>query len=165
MPHELENPPQEHFLVIYSWEAEEYPHYEKPKDWYWALGIVSLGFFALAIIMGNVLFAILVILGGLAVGIHGAKKPRRITFAITSRGIKADKTLYPFDNLKHFWINYDPPYIRDLYLISKKTIQPLITIPLGNTDPNEVREHLIQILEEKEIEESLFDTIARFLRF
>ncbi|MBI2024181.1 hypothetical protein HYT00_02240 [Candidatus Giovannonibacteria bacterium] len=165
MPEEKNNGPQEHFLTLISWEAEEYTHYEKPKDWYWALGIVAIGFLGLAVIMENILFAILVILGGFAVGIYGSRKPKVMTFAITSRGIKADRTLYPYDNLKHFWINYDPPHIRELYIISKKTIQPQITIPLGNTDPNNVREHLIKILEEKEIHESLFDTIARFLRF
>ncbi len=77
----------------------------------------------------------------------------------------AEKTLYPYDNLKYFWINYDPPHIRELYLVSKKTFQPQITIPLGFTDPNIVREHLVKFLEEKEIEEPLFDTIARFFRF
>ncbi|OGF89435.1 hypothetical protein A3I27_01535 [Candidatus Giovannonibacteria bacterium RIFCSPLOWO2_02_FULL_43_11b] len=155
----------DNFLTLFSWEAEEFEHHEKGKDWFWAVGIVTFGFFALAIILQNYLFAIMVLIGGFAVALHGSKKPKIIHFAITSRGVTVDKVLYTYDNLKYFWINYDPPHIRDLYLISNKTFQPQITIPLWNIDPNEIREHLLKFLEEKEIEESLFDTIARFFRF
>lgn len=153
------------FLTLLSWETEEYTHHQKNKDWYWAVGIVTFGFLALAIILQNYLFAIMVLIGGFVISLYGAKKPRVIKFAITSRGIMADKILYPYDNLKYFWLNYDPPHIRALYLISKKTFQPQITIPIGHADPNQIREHLIKFLEEKEIEEPLFDTIARFFKF
>ena len=156
---------QDHFLTLLSWEAEEYAHHEKNKDWYWSVGIVTIGFFALALILGNILFAILALIAGFTVALYGSKKPKIIQFSITSRGIKTDKILYPYDHLQYFWINYDPPHIRELYLISKKTFQTQINIPWGQADPNEVREHLIKFLEEKEIEESLFDTIARFFRF
>ena len=153
------------FLTLLSWEAEEFTHHDKGKDWFWSVGIVTLGFFALALILQNYLFAILVLIGGFVVALHGSKKPKVVRFSVTSRGIAVDNTLYPYDHLKCFWINYDPPHIRDLYLISGKTFQPQITIPLGNTEPNEIREHLIKFIEEKEVEESLFDTIARFFRF
>ena len=155
----------DNFLTLLSWEAEEYAHHDKGKDWFWSVGIVSIGFFALALILQNYLFAIMILIGGFAVALHGSKKPKTVHFAIISRGVAVDNTLYPYDNLKYFWINYDPPHIRDLYLISSKTFQLQITIPLGNADPNEIREHLIKFLEEKEIEESLFDSIARFFRF
>lgn len=156
---------QDRFSSLFSWEAEEYEHYEKNKDWYWSVGIVTIGFFVLAIILENWLFAIISFVGGFAVAVHGSKKPKIVEFSITTRGIKADKILYPYDSLGHFWIHYDPPNHRELYLISKKMIQTQITIPLGKADPNEIREHLLKFLEEKEIEESLFDTIARFFRF
>ena len=155
----------DHFSVLMSWEAEEFERYEKNKDWYWSVGIVSIGFFILALILENWLFAILVVLGGFTIAMYGSKNPKIIQFSITSRGIKADQVLYPFESLKYFWINYDPPHIRELYVVSKKVIQTQINIPLGAADPNEVREHLVKFLEEKEIEESLFDTIARFFRF
>ncbi|HBT81136.1 hypothetical protein A2757_02440 [Candidatus Giovannonibacteria bacterium RIFCSPHIGHO2_01_FULL_48_47] len=153
------------FLVLMSWEAPEHELREKTPDWYWAVGIIAFGFLILAILLKNFLFAILVLLGGFTVAMYGVKQPKIVNFAITSRGIKVEDKLYPYDNLQFFWINYDPPHVRELYLISKKTFQPQISIPLGQADPNEVREHLIKFLEEKEIEESLFDTIARFFRF
>lgn len=152
-------------LTLVEWEAEEYEHHEKPKEWYWAVGIVALGFLVLAVILKNFLFAILVILAWFTLIMYAARRPKTLHFAVTSRGIKVADWIYPYQNLEHFWINYDPPHVRQLYLISKKTFSPLISIPLGHADPNEIREHLLKFLEEKEIEESLFDVIARFFRF
>ena len=154
-----------HLGILLSWDAEEFEYYEKNKDWYWSVGIVSIGFFILAIILENWLFALLAVLGGFTVAMHGSKKPREIRFSITSRGILANDVLYPYDSLQHFWINYDPPRHKSLYLISKKLAQTQLNIPLGQADPNEVREQLLKFLDEREIEESLFDAIARFLRF
>ena len=157
--------PRRDFASLLSWETEEFEHREKNKDWYWSVGIVTVGFFALAIILENYLFAILVVMGGFTVAMYGSKKPKVVRFAITSRGIMTGDVLYPYDNIEYFWIHYDPPHVRSLYLVSKKMLQTQIIIPLGHTDPNEVRECLIKFAEEKEIEESLFDTIARFFRF
>jgi len=166
MPEEEKTQDQPYnFLTLLEWEAEEYEKHEKNKDWFWAVGIVTVGFFILAIILKNYLFALLSLIAGFAVATYGSRDPKTISFAITSRGVKANDVLYPYDMLRYFWINYDPPHVRELYLISKKMVQTQITIPLGQVDPNAVREHLLKFLEEKEIEESLFDTIARFFRF
>ena len=153
------------FLVLMSWEAPEHELREKTPDWYWAVGIIAFGFLILAILLKNFLFAILVLLGGFTVAMYGVKQPKIVNFAITSRGIKVEDKLYPYDNLQFFWINYDPPQVKELYIISKKKFVPQIFIPLGQADPNLVREHLMKFLEEREIQESFVDVIARFFRF
>ncbi|MBI2609827.1 hypothetical protein HYW53_01465 [Candidatus Giovannonibacteria bacterium] len=163
--HAEEKSPPSAFLTLSAWEAPEFEYHEKRSDWYWAVGIVTIAFFAVAIILQNFLFAILILLAGLSFSMYGAKRPRVISFAITSRGLKIGKVLYPFDNLKSFWLNYDPPHVKELYIISKKVFMPQISIPLGNANPNQIREHLLKFLEEKEIHEPLSETIARFFRF
>lgn len=153
------------FLILAEWQAPEFDYHEKSSDWYWALGIVTFGFLVLALMLKNWLFAILVVLGGFSFGMYGVKRPRTINFAITSRGIKIGEVLYPFDHLKSFWLSYDPPHVKELYVISKKVLVPQLSIPLGASDPNEIREHLLKFLEEREIQESFADVIARFFRF
>jgi len=153
------------FLVLVEWSAPEFDYHEKSSDWYWALGIITFGFFVLALLLKNWLFAILVVLGGFSLGMYGVKRPRTINFAVTSRGLKIGETLYPFDHLQSFWLNYDPPHLKELYVISKKKFVPQIFIPLGQADPNLVREHLLKFMEEREIQESFVDVIARFFRF
>ncbi len=153
------------FIELISWEAPEYEHYEKSREWYWAVGIVTLAFFAVAIILQNFLFAILVLISGFSFALYGARQPRTISFAITSRGIKIDKSLYPFNTLDHFWVNYDPPLIREIYVISKKIFVPQISIPLGDAEPNNIRDYLIKFIEQNEIEEPFAHIIVRFFGF
>jgi hypothetical protein len=95
----------------------------------------------------------------------GSRKPRIISFEISGRGIKIAKRLYPYDNLKSFWIHYDPPRKSELSLESKKAIMPYITIPLGDIDPNIIRDRLIKLLPEKKHEESIIDNISHYLGF
>ena len=157
--------PAEPFLTLVEWSAPEYEHHEKTSDWYWAVGIIAIGFLAIAFILKNFLFGILVLVGGFAFALFGAKKPKLISFSVTSRGLKIEKRLFPFDSLDHFWIHYDPPHKKELYIISKKLFVPQISIPLGFADPNEIREHLLKFVEEKEIEEPFSQAIAKFLKF
>ncbi len=169
MPEILDKAPEEktaqQFLVLVEWQSLEYEYHEKSSDWYWAVGIITVGFFALAIILKNFLFALMALIAGFTLAMYGAKKPKTVSFAITSRGIKIGNVLYPYDDLKSFWINYDPPRVKELYVISKKVLLPQLSIPLGTADPNQIREHLMKFLEEKEIQESFADAIARFFRF
>ena len=162
---EADNGPRDPFLTLVSWEASEYEHFEKSSDWYWAVGIIACGFFIVAIILKNFLFAIISILGGFGLALYGSREPKIVSFAITSRGLKIDNNLFTYDTLKSFWLNYDPPHVKELYVISKKAMLPQITIPLGKADPNEIREHLIKFIEEKHTDEPLSHIIARFLRF
>ncbi len=152
-------------VVLYEWSASEYMHHEKTADWFFAAGIIAFGFLVLAIILKNALFVILLIVATFSIFILGNRPPRLVVFAITSRGFKIDNRLFPFSTLDHFWLNYDPPQTKELYIVSQKMLMPQITIPLGHTDPNEIREHLAKFLEEKEIEEPMSHIIARFLRF
>ena len=169
MPETLNKTPEEkpaqQFLTLVKWQTPEFEYHEKSSDWYWAVGIITVGFFALAIILKNFLFALMILLAGFTFAMYGAKKPKTVSFALTSRGIKIENVLYPYDDLKSFWLNYDPPRVKELYIISKKVLLPQLSIPLGQANPNEIREHLLKFLEEKEIQESFADVIARFFRF
>ena len=100
-----------------------------------------------------------------SITVFALKKPREINLAITAKGIKIDKTLYEFDNLKSFWIFYEPPQIKELSLRSKKTVMPYIKISLGEQNPVEVRQTLLKYLPERRHKESLVDNLARSLRF
>jgi|SRR3989344_4657008 len=147
-----------------TWKAPEYIYYEKSTDWYWALGIVTIGLLAVAVIMSNFLFAVLVLLGGFTLAMFGARKPRVANFSISVEGIRVDNTLYPYESLKSFWIFYDPPF-KELSIESQKLILPHIKIPLDTMNPVEIRAYLLQFLPEKKQEESLIDHLANYLKF
>jgi len=148
-----------------EWIAPEFKQQKKDRSWFLVSGLIAIGLFAWAIFTKNFLFAILVGLSYFSIAVYAVKKPRNIEIAITPKGVKVDGTLYEYDNLRSFWIFYNPPEVRELSLRSKKTIMPYVKIPLGEINPVEVRRTLIKYLPERKQTESIIDNLSRALKF
>ena len=148
-----------------NWSAPEYEFHEKTSEWYWALGIITAALVLTAVILRNFLFAVFAVLAGFSVGLYGARRPRVIRHEINSGGVLIGNKNLNYENISHFWINYNPPLKKELILESKKTFSAHTVILLGNADPEQIRRYLLQYLKEKKIEESLAAVIARVLKF
>ncbi|MFA6404590.1 MAG: hypothetical protein WCW03_01150 [Candidatus Paceibacterota bacterium] len=148
--------------ALVSWNATEHIHTEKGADWYWAVGIITLALTAVAIIFGNIITAIFIVVAASALVIHAAKPARNIYHEVNDRGIIVDNILYPFLSLESFWIPHDefPPKI---ILKSRKTFSPYIILYIDEVDPESVREVLLRYIGETEHHESLLKQI--FERF
>ena len=111
------------------WEVEEYNHREKGADWYWALGIIALLGAALAVIYDDVLFAVIIVIGGSMLGYYAMRPPEIIEIAIGDEGIMVRDYLYPFEKLKGF--NVEEHLLGSYLLIeSSRAVLPVISIPL-----------------------------------
>jgi hypothetical protein len=147
---------------LIEWDAPEHFHTEKNNDWYWAVGIITFTAAALSLILGNVIFAVLIIVGVFALVVHATKKPRIIHIIINDRGIVVDGTLYPFLTIESFWIDAHE-YPPKILLKSTKTFMPYISIHIDEVDPEAVREILLNYIAETEHSEPLSQKI--FERF
>ena len=147
------------------WNAPEYEFHEKTPEWYWALGIITAALVLAAVVLHNFLFAVFAVLAGFSVGLHGSRKPRIIIHEINSGGLSFGNRNLNYEDIGHFWINYNPPIKKDLILESKRTFSTHTVILLGDADPEQTRRYLLQYLKEKKIEESLVAVIARALKF
>ncbi len=148
-----------------EWSAPEFTKYQKDVIWFLIGGAIGLGLLIFSLLNKNFIFALIVILSAFSLYVWSQKEPRKIKFVINVKGIMIDNACYNFDNLKSFWIFYEPPEVKFLSLESKKTIMPHIKIPLGEIDPNKIRELLLKFLPEEKQEESLIDVLARNLKF
>ncbi|RJQ32016.1 hypothetical protein C4572_01595 [Candidatus Parcubacteria bacterium] len=148
----------------FKWSAPEYEHHEKTPEWYWALGIIIVALTFAAVILGNFLFAVLVVLSGFLLAIFGARKPNLVDIELNPGGITIGNRELTYENLNAFWVEYGPGR-KELLLDSKKTFATHIVIQLGHADPEEVRAYLLKYIKEKKIHEPLFASIARFLKF
>ena len=111
------------------------------------------------------LFGIFIIISSFTILLYAIRKPRDIKVTLSGRGIEVDNNLYTYDSIDSFWIFYEPPEIKELSLKSKKTFSIYQKIPIGDADPNKIRNFLLKLLKEEHQEESLTDTIMRFLKF
>ena len=150
---------------IKSWQAKEFEKKEKSKAWFIGLGVVFLALTIFALWQGSYTTIILFILMGIVVYIYSLKEPQSLNYSITPQGVKIEDKLYEFDEIDSFWVFYDPPEVKYISLKTESHLGQNVHIPLGDEDPNEIRDLLDRFLPEEKQEESLADVIARNLRF
>jgi hypothetical protein len=152
--------------TILQWKFPEYEEHERGMLWYIGTGIISIAFLIYAIVVSNFLFAIIIVIIDLIILIQVNRKPDRIDFKITDEGFLIGTSFTPYRNVSKFWIIYNPPKVKTLYINFKTTIKPNITIPLENKNPLRVREVLLQYVEEdlEKEEESNSEQIRKFLK-
>ncbi|HEY0220643.1 MAG TPA: hypothetical protein VGC58_00275, partial [Candidatus Paceibacterota bacterium] len=147
-----------------SWSSHERIYTEKNSDWYWIVGIITISLAAICIILNNINFGILIIISSFTLSLVASKKPEILESEINSFGIKHGKTMYPFVNLDSFCVETRDAHPR-LILQSKKFFMFYISILLEDTDPNTVREYLLEHLKEEEHVEPLLEKVLIYLGF
>jgi len=165
MPEANENLTAEAKLIHLEWQAPEFQKYEKGPLWFIIVGLIGLGIFAIALLMKNFIFAIMIIFAVFAIFVYAVKNPGLVTFTLDGNGLTIGEKKYSYDGLKSFWIFFEPPEIKELALNSKKWSTPLIRIPLGEQDPVAIRQALLKFIPEEKIEESIIDSLARTFKF
>jgi hypothetical protein len=150
-----------------TWEACEHEHREKSKDWYWSLGILVITASILSIIFGNYIFGVLLIVIGVTLGIAGSRHPKLIIFELNKMGVRIDNKLFPYATLEAFWVqdNNEHNRVSELLIKSRRTMVPLLVIPLDGVESEEIRDFLLYNLLEKEMQESFSHIILESLGF
>ncbi|MCX6819893.1 MAG: hypothetical protein NT019_01215 [Candidatus Adlerbacteria bacterium] len=122
--------PDEHNI---TWHVLTHEHKVHTADWYWALGLLTLLGAGLSIYFGNILLALILIIGAGSIMTLKIRGPREHQVRVDSRGIALDGTLYVWKTVDSFWVNTNTerggPCI---YLTTKSILAPRITVPLDN---------------------------------
>jgi len=147
------------------WEGPEHHHVEKGSDWFWALGIITIAGAVTAILFGNVLFGVVILLGGMAMALVSAKKPRIVIFSVSTRGVRIGNELHPYSTIECFYLNEDHPHHAQLFLQSKQMFVPLLILPVPDDAVEDIEYILETRLPERHLEESLGQRILEFLGF
>jgi hypothetical protein len=150
-----------HETKKYEWDAVEFEHMEKPVDWYWGLGIVTLTGCILAILSGNYLLVVLLVLGGFMLGYYGNDKPHDAHVELSERGVRINNDFYRYETMRSFWIYLDHKKRERIIFVTGRPIMPerIITLP-DTLSPNELRNFLLEYIEEKETKPSAIDILS-----
>jgi len=152
---------EEHLAI--KWSAYEYEHREKSADWYWAFGIITVSLLVAAILFNNVLLALVLFIGALAIILYTRKAPPLVSFEINERGLMINKRLYPWSSLQSFALMSNPT--TRIYIQSKKKLVPLIVVPFEPHDYDYIRDFLLDFIEEVDHEDNLTEKILDYLGF
>ncbi len=157
-----------------SWSALEYEEKERSRDWFWALGIIVIAGALAAIIYGNYFFAVLIMLSGILLGFFATKKPEEINYELNDRGLRIRSRIYPYENIKSFWIqtSFSPKAPEGtvlkptLFIKSERVFMPIISVPIHDDWAQEIYDIISsQNITEEEMVEHPSEKIMDFLGF
>ena len=148
---------------IISWETWEYPKHERSVRWYLIAGTVGAALLIYAILTASFPFAVVILMIGIISLLNHLRDPQRITIHVTTNGIVIGQHFYAYKEVKNFSIVYEPPQVKLLYLDFVSVFHPLISIPIEDVDPNELRSALMPYVLENlyRTEETLTDVLRR----
>jgi hypothetical protein len=138
-----------------AWEAPQHHHVEKGNDWFFALAIIVVACIVVAILLDNVMFALLLGIAGGVLSISAAKRPAIVPYAVTVRGIKVEDELFPFANLEAFHIDEEDPRGPQLLIRTNRRSVPLLVLPLPEAHVDDIEDILKERLPEELIHEPL----------
>ena len=149
-----------------EWEVDEYPQHDRPKRWYVMASVLGVALIVYAIATANFLFAVIVLMIGVITLLSTFTASQRVPVIITNTGVVVADMYYDFEAIKNFSIAYDPPEVKLLYVEFHTAWHPSLSIPLEETDPNEVREHLLPFCTEHlgRTEERLTEMVRRLYK-
>lgn len=149
--------------VIHEWMVREYDKHERGQLWYLGIGVLGIAFIIYGVASGNFMFALIIILAGIILFLQHHQDAQEVLFQITELGLVVGTKFYQYNELDAFYIIYNPPEVKTLFIETKSAMRPLIRVPLMDNNPLEVRNLLQEFLEEdiEKEDEPLSDTFAR----
>lgn len=146
-----------------DWEVDEFPPHARGKLWYTLSTVLGVALIIYAIATANFLFAIIILMTGVITLLSTFMPPDRVPVIITNTGVVVSDMYYDFDAIRDFSIVYEPPDVKNLYFEFHSAWHPILTVPLEDIDPNQVRELLLPFCMEnmERIEETLTDAVRR----
>jgi len=157
--------PEDIGSVLIEWTFPEYIQRKRGKTWYIVVGVLVGLALVYAIWTMNILFAVILVLGVFIIVFQTYQPARQVPVIIGEDGVILDKTYYPYKVLKSFWIIYEPPEVKYLYLNFKTSVRNNMPIPLSDVNPIKVREMLLNYISEnyeKDVED-FNETFSRMI--
>jgi len=152
--------------TIFEWQAPDHIYRPKTVRWYIVFAAVCTAIVCLFITVANFTAAVAVAILSAMVYYVVQKKPRAVRYRILGSGIAVDNLLYPYPELESFNIVYQPGEVKSAIIRTKRRLSPFLHLEIGDADPVEVRDVLLEYVpEDQNLEEPLVDILARRLGF
>jgi len=132
-----------------EWDAHEYEHKERSSDWFWAVGIIVVSIAIVSVIFGNIIFAILILVGAFSLSLFANRPPTTLHVVVDETGIARGRIRYPYSTLVSFCIDTEHPH-KKIILRSERLLMPLIIVPINDeVDTDALHNKLSDILKEE----------------
>lgn len=147
-----------------SWTASEYIDHTHGASWYAVLLLATVGIAATIYFLTKDYFAsgVTVVVGAI-VGVFASRKPRQITYEISSSGIKVGEKMYSFSQFKSFTVLREG-ILTSVNLMPLKKFMPPISAYFEPKDEERITNALGNYLPYEERKMDSVDRLTRRLR-
>ena len=150
-----------------EWEFPEFNKYELSRTWLIVMAIIGAGLIIFSLITSNYLLLLIIAIFVLIYIIRHRREPKIMDCMIFEDGMQlGENTFYEWNDIDKFWIIYEPPEVKSLYLSFKIGLRPEMAISLENQNPVEIRGLLKQFIQEdlEKENESFSDGLSRMMK-
>ncbi len=153
---------EQHEAQTISWQVITHEHRDRSTDWYWGLGLGAVAAAGISLFFGNVLFALIILIGLGSIATLAVRGPREHWVKIDSRGISMDGTLYRYETIHTFWVEPQTQGREARLLVTTNgLLAPQLIVHLGNTTrAQNVRAFLRRYAQEEEQHAHLGEHLA-----
>lgn len=132
-----------------SWKIDEVNKNPRTKRWYIIASIIAVALIVYAIIDKNYFFALIIIISGGLIVFYDNEPAREVDLTLKYDGVEIGKKFFEYETMNNFYIIYRPKEdIRKLFFEFKNPIKHRLSIPLKDKNPIEIRDYLLQYLNE-----------------
>lgn len=143
------------------WTVTTHEHRDRSVDWYWALGVIAIAGAVVSVFMGNILLAVIIVLGVGSIGYLAARGPREHVVKIDNRGISIDGSRYAYSAINSFWVEHEVEQPQ-LFMTLRGIVTPHFSLTLDSEAQGDaVRRHLARHVEEEEQGPHLGEHLAK----
>lgn len=160
-----EKAPVDYGTPMIAWRAPEFKEHERGQLWIFAMSVLAIGLIIYGILTDSIAFSVVIILVAGVFFLTHNHKPQIVEVIITDLGIKFGERFYSFEDVKVFWIIFDPPHVKTLNFRTSRGVVREVCIQLEDQNPSEIRAFLGAHLSEwKNRTETLAEILIRILK-
>ena len=148
-----------------SWKALEHHHFEKTIEWFLILAIMVIALAFSAFYLDNFLLGALIVIGGMVVALAAGRRPRKITHAVTPRGVRVGHQFFPYKTLKSYAIDEEHRHGPHLLILPDGRFSAMLVMPIPEDMIDDIEDILYGRLPEEDLEEPFFNVVLEILRF
>lgn len=138
---------------------------KRTRNWYIGMAVFFSAIVAINIVIKLYMSAIVTVLLAILVLTTATRKNKKFKVRFLALGLEVMDNFFPWSEFEKFWILYEPPALKKLYLKRRNRVISEVIIELGDENPLKIRDLLLPLLaEDKSKEESKIDLVTRTLK-
>ena len=148
----------------HTWQASEYIHHDKGRNWYIAVIAIGLVLSAILVVFQQWYSIPVVVFMAAAVVVYGARPPRTMTYMLDEHGITIENRLYQYTQFHSFSVLQDADW-HTIDLEPTQRLMPRLTVLFGNDDFPTIVSLLGAHLPEIDRRPDMIERLSRYLKF